>query len=517
MTPADPAANHDAIVIGSGMGGLACACALTRAGKRVLVLEQHYVAGGLTQTFTRGPYHWDVGVHYLGEMGEGGASRRIIDWLSGGALRFESMGPVYDTMHFPDGFELAFARPEASLVTGLTERFPGSRADIARFFRALREAQRGLQAMFALRVVPGWMRPFIRLKHGGRMRRWCARSTSAVLGELIADPQLRAVLAGQRGDYCPDASVSSFAMHALVMSHYLDGAWYPVGGAKSFADTLVPVIEQGGGAVRTRARVTEILVEDGAVAGVRLKNGDELRCPRVISDAGAHNTLARLLPQEWRDSAWGRQIAQLAPSASHVGVYLGFKGDIRAYGATASNHWFYRSRDLTESLWRDPAAEAEPPAMFVSFPSLKDPQRAHGTEGHTGEIVAFTDWKMFEPWQDSQVGRRPEQYRDLKQLIEDRLLEYFQRCFPALVPLVDQVETSTPLSTVAFTGAEAGGIYGLATSPPRFSSAALAPRTPLPGLYLTGQDVASPGITGAMMGGVMAAASIEPSLFRWMR
>jgi all-trans-retinol 13,14-reductase len=116
----------DVIVIGSGIGGLACACALTRLGRRVLVLEQHFVAGGLTQTFRRGKFQWDVGVHYLGQMGAGGAARRVLDWLSGGAIQFQSVGPVYDTMHFPEGFEISFARPEAGLKLELAERFPAS-------------------------------------------------------------------------------------------------------------------------------------------------------------------------------------------------------------------------------------------------------------------------------------------------------------------------------------------------------------------------------------------------------
>src|SRR4051812_11480795 len=84
---------YDVIVIGSGMGGLSCAAALTRAGRRVLVLEQHFAPGGLTQTFARERFHWDVGVHYLGEMGENGQARRVIDWLSGNTLDFAPLGP----------------------------------------------------------------------------------------------------------------------------------------------------------------------------------------------------------------------------------------------------------------------------------------------------------------------------------------------------------------------------------------------------------------------------------------
>jgi all-trans-retinol 13,14-reductase len=66
---------------------------------------------------------------------------------------------------------------------------------------------------------------------------------------------------------------------------------------------------------------------------------------------------------------------------------------------------------------------------------------------------------------------------------------------------------------VAFTSAVHGGVYGLEASPRRFLSGSLRARTPVPGLYLAGQDVVSAGVTGAMMGGVIAAAAVEPRVF----
>jgi all-trans-retinol 13,14-reductase len=130
----------DAIVIGSGIGGLACACALTHSGLKVLVLEQHSVAGGLTQTFSRNGFTWDVGVHYLGEMHRGGGARRVLDWLSGGTIGFSPVGAVYDTVHLPDGSQFQFAHPESALRAELEERFPESRAQIGNYFAAITAA-----------------------------------------------------------------------------------------------------------------------------------------------------------------------------------------------------------------------------------------------------------------------------------------------------------------------------------------------------------------------------------------
>src|SRR5882762_8443607 len=115
MTAVTDATAFDVIVIGSGIGGLACALALSRSGRKVLVLEQHFVAGGLPQTFSREGFTWDVGLHYLGDMHEGGGARRLLDWLSDEAIHFSPVGVVYDTVHFPEGFEVLFPASRAAL------------------------------------------------------------------------------------------------------------------------------------------------------------------------------------------------------------------------------------------------------------------------------------------------------------------------------------------------------------------------------------------------------------------
>jgi phytoene dehydrogenase-like protein len=511
MVQGDSGKTYDAIVIGSGIGGLACACALTRTGRRVLVLERHFVAGGLTQTFSRNGYTWDVGIHYLGEMGPNDLGRRVLDWLSGGQIQFASVGPVYDTMHFPDGFEFQYARPAQALEAELKDRFPASRSDIDAYFKAIAAAASCGRAIFSGRAMSPLLAKFMRFWSGRAIGRWWGRTTEQVLLELVRDAKLRAVLAGQRPDYGPDPRVASFGIHATVTRHYFDGAYYPLKGGKAFADALIPVIEAGGGHVRTRAEVTQLLVENGSIAGVRLKDGSQQRSAMVFSDAGAHNTVLRLLPVALREASWVKQIGGFQPSACHVQLYLGLDGNIRAAGATPSNHWFHESWDLGDALWRNPDRDPVPPVLFVSFPSLKSTNAGAETpRKHTAEIVAFTDWKAFAPWEDSRIGRRPAEYGDLKRLIGERLFAQFARHFPALAPLVAEREVSTPLSTVSFTGSVQGGVYGLEPSPRRFLSDALRARTPLPGLYLTGQDVASAGITGAMMGGVIAAAAVEP-------
>jgi len=96
-------------------------------------------------------------------------------------------------------------------------------------------------------------------------------------------------------------------------------------------------------------------------------------------------------------------------------------------------------------------------------------------------------------------------------------MAFFTAKFPALTPLIVYRELGTPLATASFTGHEEGGFYGVETTPRRTLSDALDARTPVPGLFLTGQDVMTPGIAGALYGGMLGAAAVDPRVFQHFR
>ena len=153
--------------------------------------------------------------------------------------------------------------------------------------------------------------------------------------------------------------------------------------------------------------------------------------------------------------------------------------------------------------------------MFVSFASLKDPGHDPGpSQKHAGELVAWTDWSVVERWAGMEPGARGEDYQAFKARVADAMFALFETYFPELAGLVVFRNLSTPLSTAAITGHHRGAFYGLDITPGRVMSRALQTRTPVPGLFLAGQDVVSPGIPGALWGGVLAAASVDPNVFR---
>jgi all-trans-retinol 13,14-reductase len=498
----------DAIVVGSGIGGLSTAAILARRrGMRVLVLERHYTAGGFTHTFERKGFEWDVGIHYVGQMtGRRGTMRRIFDYVTRGGLDWAPLPDVYDRILVGNrSFDLV-AGPDR-FVDGLSASFPSERRGIEGYLAQVKACARAVGPYFAAKVLP----PRVGSLLGGLLRRGFLRHARRTTGEVIAshvkDPVLRAVLAGQCGDYGLPPGLSSFGNHALVAAHYLHGAAYPVGGSSRIAATIVPVIEAAGGHVAISADVEEVVVEQGRVAGVRVAGGQVVRAPIVASDAGWAVTVGRLLPREWRERF--PALAGIGPSLAHLSLYVGLRGTAEELGITGTNLWIYPDADIDGGFARfSRDLEAPFPLVYLSFASAKDPTFTSRFPGKaTLEAVTMGPYAHFARFAETRWGHRGEAYEDLKARLGQRLLEVIEAHVPAARGRVEAAELSTPLSTRHFAAHPHGEIYGLECTPRRFE-ADIPVRTPLPGLFLTGADAAMSGLTGALAGGALCASAI---------
>ncbi len=501
----------DAIVIGSGIGGLTAAVLLGQYGsKRVLVLERHYEAGGFTHTFHRPGYEWDVGLHYVGQLrSERSNVRRAFDHLTGGQVRWEPMEEVYDRFWIA-GQKFEFAAGLERFREGLKRSFPSEGTAIDKYVAAVQACNRASGLYYAEKALPG---PLARLA-GGMMRagymRWARRTTRDVLQSLTGNRELIGVLTAQWGDYGLPPGMSSFAVHATIAEHYFEGASYPVGGAGTIAAAMGRRIEAYGGAVVASAEVTGIVLEAGKAAGVRMADGREFRSELVVSDAGAANTFERLLPAELpaMDGLRAR-LKTLAPSTAHCSLYLGLEGNDAELGLKGTNLWIYPSFDHdanVERLARD--IDAPLAGVYLSFPSAKDPsfkQRYPGKS--TMEVLTMVPYAAFARWAQTRWKHRGEDYDALKRRLAARLREEAERQVPSIAGHVACEELSTPVTTRHFANYGHGEIYGISATPERYLMRELGARTPVKGLYLAGQDGASLGVVGALYGGAISASA----------
>jgi len=504
----------DYVVIGSGMGGMTTAALLAKLGKRVLVLEQHYVPGGFTHMFKRPGFEWDVGVHAVGEVTEHSLTGRLLTALTDGALEWASLGPVYDEFHFPDGFHIDFPDTPAQFRDNLIDAFPDEREAIDEYIHLARSVSKSMKSYYLSRLAPQRVGQLTELVFARDAKKWLTMRTLDAVRELTDDPKLAAIFTAQWGYYGSTPSRSSFAMQALVVKHFFHGGYYPVGGASRIARTLLQTVADAGGWTAIRADVDEILVDDDHAVGVRLQGGQEIRAGRVVSAAGVASTVRRLLPEPHRHDPWAAQVEALPPAPAHVCLYLGFEGDIRAAGAGAANQWFYETWDMEADAWAvslDDEELPDAPVLYCSFPSLKDPEHDPGTkQRHTGEVVTFVPYDVFVPWRDGRWKKRGDEYEAFKGRMKDRLLKQLFAHRPELEPLLVFAELSTPVSTEHFVRPVRGSIYGLEPTPTRFENPWLRPRAPVKDLFFSGSEVATVGVIGAMMGGVLSAVSAEP-------
>lgn len=513
----------DAIVIGSGIGGMTTAGILAANGRQVLVLEQHYVPGGYTHVFQRKGFVWDVGVHLVGQMVTKTLPGRVLHALAGDELSWTPVGSPYDTFRFPDADPFAFPDHPDAFLAMLCERFPHEAKGIYAYWREVSDTMKALRGWFASRATSGLAHTLLGAPMARSAHAALEQPAMAVIAKHIADPKLRTLLTAQWGYHGTPPHKVSWAVHAAVVKHFAYGAYYPKHTAANIARGMLDKVAQAGGWTTITANVDQILVEGGRTVGVQLDDGRQARAPVVISAAGANTTAGKLLPPEERSSQWAAAVRRFPSGPAHVALYVGFEGDIAPHGATRAAQWTYdRWEHGDRQTWAvDPSAPTQtpPPVLFTSFPSLKDPGHDPGPkQRHTGEIVTFVPWEAFGRWQGTPWRKRGEGYEAFKQGMTEAILDVVRPQAPDLWSKAVHMELGTPLSSEVFAAPFRGSIYGLTHTPDRMLSPHLRAATPVPGLYLSGTDVALCGIAGGLTGGVLAAMAVDPiGTMGWMR
>jgi len=502
----------DAIIIGSGAGGMTAALAMARAGQKVLVLEQHYLPGGWTHSFPLGGHLFSPGVHYMGALGPGGRMREIYEHLGvAGELVFCELNPDgYDHVQVGDQrYHLLKGRDRTAATLG--ERFPRDAVGISAFLQAMSEIDAGTRALSA---APGGLSKARAVASHPALALWGLGSLERVLRHHVRDPVARAVLAAQCGDHGLPPSRTPAALQAGLMSHYFDGAWYPMGGARSIPRAFIHALRREGGTIRVRSPVSRILTERGPdgprAVGVRLRSGEEISARVVVSNADPGVTYGRLLPEELLSAGLRKRLASTRWSVSCLSLFMAAEIDAGAHGLDSGNLWIFRDPDVERAF--GPGAGVpldqleEFPAIFLTVTTLKDRTKLKGGV-HTLEAFALLPYAAFSGWSDTEAEHRPGSYARVKAHLQEKMLDAVARVIPDIRERLVMAELGTPLTNVHFCAATGGGMYGTEKTLGNIGPFAFPTRTEIQGLYACGASGASHGVMGATESGLSAAAA----------
>jgi phytoene dehydrogenase-like protein len=474
----------DAVIIGSGLGGLTCAAAFARQGFKPLVLEQHYVPGGYATTFKRKDFVFDVSLHSTTVGERNGIHNLIPGFPEITEVEFVPHPNLYRVI-YPD-YDIRV--PQKNLdgyITILTGYFPDEKEGITALFEDMKGVAGDINKISAARGKVDMSKfPF--------EFPYLYKSSSKTWGEMIdariKNPKLKAVISTLWGYYGLPPSKLASIYYALPTIGYLqEGGYYPKGKSQIISNALVKFIEGQGGMVKLKSGVEKILVKEQTAYGVKTTDGKEYQGKVVISNANAYDTFHKMLDEGEYLKDYLTKMENFSVSFSSFQIFLGLKNDLIGKLGIKDTEIFYETGYDPEEGYRS-ALNADVENSGFGLTLYDNLYPGYSPEGkNTLNILVlqgYDHWKKYEAdyFKDEKTA-----YRNEKERIADILIKQVEKTLlPGLSNAIEVKEIGTPLTNVRYTGNYRGAIYGWDQTLDNSGINRLPHNTPIKNLYLAG-------------------------------
>jgi len=487
---------YDIIIIGSGMGGLICGDVLSREGYKICILEKNKQIGGCLQTYTRDKIVFDSGVHYLGALGKGQNLYQVFKYLGlMDKLKLEQLDiDVFDKIVIDnDDKEYVFAQGYENFISKLLIDFPDEE-------KALREYCSTIKYVCS-------RFPLYNLRSGGDYSEKeivLEIDTKSFIESITGNKKLQAVLAGNNSLYAGQPGKTPLYVHALILNHYIESAWKCVDGGSQIGLIMAKNIREHGGVILRNSEVKKIVEEDGRVVCVELADGSRRYAGAFISNMHPVKTM-EITASGVIKNIYRRRLKSLENSISSFTLNIVLKKDCFKYFKynyyCHKDGYVWTGADYTEENW--PLGYA----VFLSATS-RTTEYAEGLS-----VLTYMKYDEVKAWAHtfntvSAVNSRGETYDDFKKRKAEKLLDEVGKKFPGLRECMYSYYAATPLSFRDYIGTDDGSLYGIVKNYKDPYRTFIDPRTKLPNLYLTGQNLNMHGILGTALSGLATCTAI---------
>jgi all-trans-retinol 13,14-reductase len=476
---------YDFVIVGSGLGGLACAYILASEGFSVVVLEKNHQIGGHLQVYSRDKTIFDTGVHYMGSLNEGENLFQFFKYFGiMDKLKLKRMDDDrFDVIRFDDGKEYSYAQGFEAFQETLTGYFPEEASAINTYCQKIRD----VCAKF----------PLYNLRIGGESYQMDEEllklNTHDYIASLTTNMRLRNVLAGSNLLYAGVKEMTPFYVHALIIKSYLSGSYKCVDGGSQIAILISRAIRSFGGEIYKRKKaVGANYDETGHITGVLLENGELVKGKQFISNVHPAATID-IFGEDRFLNVYKNRVRGLQNSISTFLVHLSFHENTFEY----LNHNIYQHH--SDDVWSGVEYEEAtwPQTYFICTPYIsKNNQYADSMS-----IMTYMKFSETDKWADTfktvaEPGQRDAGYEQFKREKEEKVLRRIEGIFPGIRSKIKSVHSATPLTFRDYIGNRDGALYGILQNSNAPAKTQINTKTRIPNLHLTGQNVSMHGILG---------------------
>lgn len=488
---------YDVVIIGSGMGGLACGNILSRFGKKVLILEKNNQVGGNLQVFSRDKTLFDTGVHYIGGLDEGQNLYKlfkyfgILDNLK--LLRMDEDG--FDRIYFNEeerSYKIGMGYD--NYIQGMIEQFPGEEEAIRKYCDLVQE----FCSRFPLYSLSKDRSDYI----GGDT---LTANAIEVIHSLTDNDRLAHVMGGNNA-LIAGTDESPFYAWALVFNSYIESSYKCVNGGSQIAVHMQRVIRSLGGDIWKRAEVVKANFDEATnnITSVTLKDGREVTGDIFISNIHPKQTIELMGEDRFR-KAYRTRINSLRNSVSSFTLHVTFKENTFPY----LNYNVYQV--YSDEIWK---CETELNDNWPDRYMLSTP--AHSADAKFAEgasVMCYMDFADVEQWADtynivSEQGDRGEAYEKFKDECCKKVIEKVNIRFPNFKDSIKNYYASTPLTFRDYIGNDDGSLYGIMKNSNDGVKTYINPKTRIPNLLLTGANLNLHGLLGVSISAIVTCSEI---------